>query len=468
MAHIERDFLGEKTVNSDYYGINTARALDNFPFSGYAQDRDLIISMAYVKHAAALTNVRAGYMDARCGEAVIRACEELEKGMLHDEIVVDPFQGGAGTSLNMNFNEVIANRANEILGSPAGSYSPVDPLDHVNMHQSTNDVYPTAVRVAVLFKLSRLEDNISSFQGSLQKKEQEFADIVKLGRTEMRDALPMTLGMEFGAWAEAVSRDRWRIFKCRERIKTVNLGGTALGTGLGAPRDYIFKVTDTLRSLTGLKISRAENLVDATQNADQFSEISGMLRTYAVDLMKIAGDLRILSMGPGGGPAEIALPPLQKGSSIMPGKINPVLPEAVIQIALRVISNDSAAAIAAGSGNLELNHLMPFISFCTLESLSLLENVTAVFDRLCIRGIKADGGRCLGLVEKSPSSAAVFIGTLGYAAVEKIVAEALSSGKTVKDIMVEKKILTSEEIDTSLSPWNMRKLGTEHKEGDEK
>ena len=464
MKRTEKDFLGEVIVDGRYYGIATRRAMTNFPFSGYRQDEDLIKAMVLVKHAAAQANYDLGYMDKEAAAALIQACEEMEKGDLAHEIVVDPFQGGAGTSLNMNFNEVLANRANEILGKPLGSYEPVTPLDHVNMHQSTNDVFPTAVKTAVLLKLQRLEEAVAQLQETLQKKEQEFAHVVKLGRTELRDAVPLTLGMEFGAYAEAVSRDRWRLFKSRERIKTVNLGGTAAGTGLGAPRDYIFEAVNRLRKLTGLKISRAENLVDNTQNCDQLTEVSGMIRTYAANLMKIANDLRIMSMGPAGGPAEITLPALQKGSTIMPGKINPVMAEAVVQVALRVISNDSLIATAAGSGNLELNHLMPLMSHALLESLRLLENVTVNFDKLCIRGISADGEKNLSLVKKSLSSAAVFIGKLGYKTVESLVLEAEKSGRPVEEIILEKELLSEDEIKELFSPFNMRKLGTEKSE----
>jgi len=327
------------------------------------------------------------------------------------------------------------------------------------MHQSTNDVYPTALKVAALNLLMELETNVSRLQEDLQQKEHEFRDVVKVGRTELTDAVPMTLGMTFGAFADAVARDRWRIFKSRERIKKVNLGGTAIGTGLGAPRDYILKVTDSLNRITGLPVSRAENMVDATQNMDSFVEVSGMLKAYATNLMKISSDLRLLSSGPATGIGEISLPPLQAGSSIMAGKINPVMPEAVTQTALRVMGNDQTITLASALGQLELNHLLPLLTHALLESLTLLINATKGLTDNCISGIESNRKRCRNHAEQSTTLATVLVPALGYDRVEKLLAEAKASKRTVREEVMFQKIALSEAIDELLSPKRLCKLG---------
>ncbi|WP_051249725.1 aspartate ammonia-lyase [Maridesulfovibrio zosterae] len=456
----ESDALGKMDIPSDvYYGIHTLRAVRNFPFSGYSMHPVFIRSFAMVKEACAVTNVELGYMDEEIGTAVIAACKDIASGNLHDQIVVDPFQGGAGTSTNMNFNEVIANRAIELLPVERGNCSLVHPLKHSNMHQSTNDVYPTALKVATLTFLIQLEEKITNLQQSLQNKEHEFRDVVKVGRTELNDAVPMTLGMTFGAFADAVARDRWRIFKSRERIKKVNLGGTAIGTGLGAPRDYILRVADRLKQITGLPVSRAENLIDATQNMDTFVEVSGLLKSYAANLMKISSDLRLLASGPETGIGEIVLPALQVGSSIMAGKVNPVMPEAVTQVALKVMGNDQTVTLAAACGQLELNHLMPLIAHSILESLTLLINATGAFDEKCIAGITADHARCKAHVERSYALATVLVSVLGYGRVEEIITAARKSGRSVREELIHQNIASPEDIDELLSPNRLCKLG---------
>jgi len=457
---IERDLLGERFLPDDvYYGIQTLRALENFPLSGLRWPPVFIKSFAIVKKACALVNIELGYLEKVKGDAIVKACDELIEGKLHDQILVDPFQGGAGTSTNMNFNEVIANRALELLGKKKGEYNYIHPLEHVNMHQSTNDVFPTASKVAVLFELRELETEIARLQETFQEKEREFRSVVKLGRTELQDAVPKTLGMEFSAYAEAVARDRWRIFKARERIKVVNLGGTAVGTGLGAPREYIFRVTDVLRDLTGLNIARSENLVDATQNLDSIVEVSGLLKTYAVNLLKISNDLRLLSSGPDGGIAEIKLPAVQPGSTIMPGKVNPVIAEAVGQVSLRVIANDEIVSYAAGLGQLELNQFHPLLTYALLESLQLLKSVTRVFAEKCVKGITSNETRCRELVEKSKTIATVLVPILGYEKVKEIVEEAKRRGCTVIDLLIHDKIMEEEKVKELLSPKRMYKLG---------
>ncbi|TYB32061.1 MAG: aspartate ammonia-lyase [Candidatus Mcinerneyibacterium aminivorans] len=456
----EKDYLGKVKIQKDkYYGIHTKRALKNFPISDYKIDSTFIKSFAYIKHAAALTNKEYGYLDSKLADSIVQACTEIENGKFHEQIVVDPFQGGAGTSTNMNFNEVIANRANEILGYEKGSYSAVDPLDHVNKHQSTNDVFPSALQVAVLFGLHDLEKEIMKLQDSLQKKEQTFRHILKIGRTQLQDAVPVTLGMEFGAWANAVSRDRWRIFKSRERIKPLNLGGTAVGTGLGAPKKYIFKVVENLKDLTGLTIARAENLIDATQNKDSLVEVSGMLKAYGSNLLKITSDLRLLSSGPKAGINEISLPRVQKGSSIMPTKINPVILESVSQIALKVINNDNLVGQIAGLGNLEINQFLPLMMHTLMETLKILISGTNILREKCIKGIEANEKVAKEYALNSKTIATIFVPKLGYEKVEHIIKKSIEENKTIKNVILEEELMEEDEIDEMLSPWNMYKLG---------
>lgn len=456
----ERDGLGRLDVPAGaYWGVHTLRAVRNFPFSGYRLHPAFIRAFAQVKLACAKANTRLGFLPEAVGRAVMDACAELASGELADQIVVDAFQGGAGTSTNMNFNEVIAGRAAELLGGDRGDRTLVRPLGHVNMHQSTNDVYPTALKVAALTMLIDLEKAVGRFQEALQEREAAFRNVVKVARTELTDAVPMTLGMTFGAFAEAAARDRWRIFKCRERLKRVNLGGTAIGTGLGAPRDYILSVAAHLAAVTGLPVSRAENLVDATQNMDVFVEVSGMLKACAATVMKIASDLRLLSSGPDAGFGEISLPPLQAGSSIMAGKINPVMPEAATQAAIRVMANDQAVTMAASLGQLELNHLLPLITHSLLESLTLL---TAACDGLtdhCVKGVEARADRCRTHVEQSSALATVLVPFLGYERVGELVAGARRAGRTVAEHAVRIGVADPDTLKRLLSPRQLCKLG---------
>ncbi|MRR36728.1 aspartate ammonia-lyase, partial [bacterium] len=362
----EKDSLGFRDIPDEcFYGIHTKRALDNF--GPGTHDGLFIKSYLQVKKAAALVNAELEYLDHERAGFIVSAIDDLlEKGSFQD-IVVNPLSGGAGTSLNMNINEVIANRALEKASRKKGDYGYIHPVNHVNLHQSTNDTYPSAFRIAVLMHLERLEKELTDLQESLQAKEKEFANIVKLGRTELQDALPMTAGMQFSAYAEALARDRWRIFKARERIKVLNIGGTAIGTGFNAPQKFIFSVIEKLRNITRLNITRAENMLDATQNLDPVVEVSGLMKTLAVNLMKISQDVRLLSSGPAGGIGELIIEPLQEGSSIMPGKINPVMLEFVTQTALLVMAHDSAIAHASGLGNLELNQFYPLVATLMLE-----------------------------------------------------------------------------------------------------
>ena len=456
----ETDSLGEFHVPQDaLYGIHTARAQQNFPLTGFPCSPALIRGMALVKLACAQTNAGLGYLEADLADAIARACHELASGQHHESVIVDALQGGAGTSLNMNVNEVIANRAEEILGGQRGQYRKIHPVHHVNRHQSTNDVYPTALRIAAIESLHRLEKAIAALQTAFQNKENEFAGFVKVGRTQLQDACPITLGAEFSAWAEALGRDRWRVFKCEERLRVVNLGGTAIGTGLTAPRDYIFRVTEKLREVTRLGLSRAENLVDATQNADVLVEVSGILKAHAVNLFKISSDLRLLASGPHAGLGELRLPAVQVGSSVMPGKVNPVICEAVGQSALQVISQDMAVTLAAQSGQLELNAFMPLIAHALLGNLSLLERASTIFRERCIEGIQANAERCNSLLENSHAQVTALVPTLGYELAAEVAKEAQQTQQTIRSVVLARGLIDPQVLDHLLSADAMTALG---------
>jgi len=459
-VRLERDLLGEFAVPLfAAYGIHTARALANFPLSGRTVHPELTRAMVQVKRACARANMETGHLPLHVGEAVLSACDEALEGLLPEIGVTDALQGGAGTSANMNVNEVLANRAEEILGGRRGDYARVHPIHHVNLHQSTNDVFPTAVKVAAIHLLRRLEKSLAALQTAFQDKEREFASVVKMGRTQLQDACPITLGAEFSAYGEALSRDRWRVFKCEERLRVVNLGGTAVGTGLTAPRDYIFCVVDKLREDTGLGLSRAENLVDATQNADCFVEVSGILKAAAVNLFKISSDLRLLSSGPKAGLGEIHLPEVQAGSSIMPGKVNPVICEAVGQAALRVMALDGLTASAAMSGQLELNAFLPVLADALLESLSLLSAACDLFRTRCVTGVAADPAACEEHVHKSAATLAALVPAIGYEAATDVAREVRATGKTVPQAVLDRGLVPAEELRRLLSAENMTMLG---------
>jgi len=457
---VERDLLGEVEVPAGaYYGIHTERALRNFPVSSFAVPPELIGALAEVKQACAAANIQAGLLDVRIGGAIIAAAKEVAGGALASQFVVDAFQGGAGTSTNMNMNEVLANRAIEILGGQKGEYGIVDPLSHVNLSQSTNDVYPTALKVAAIRLVIALSEAVARLQGALQKKEQEFAGILKLGRTEMRDAVPITLGQEFGAFAEAFARDRWRLFKVEERLRQVNLGGTAIGTGLNAKREYIYAAIDELQNITGLGIARAENMVDLTQNADVFVEVSGLVKAAAVNLTKVSSDMRLLSMGPRGGLAEIKLPGLQEGSSIMPDKVNPVITEMATSVAFQVMSLDHAITLAASSGQLELNAFLPLIAFNLLTELKLLKNAVSIFRTHLVEGVEADEKRCRQWLEESLCLATALAPYVGHEKAGEISKAARAGGKTIAEAAVETGYFSQEEIEAIFQPRELTRPG---------
>ena len=457
---IEKDSIGEKAVPEDaYYGIHALRGKENFSVCDDMPHRELIWAMAMVIKACAWANWKLEILEEQKAMAIIKACSELAEGNLDNQIIVPALSGGAGTSINMNINEVIANRALEVLGFEKARYEFINPIEDVNMNQSTNDVFPTAVKVAVIRLLRELAREVALLQGELQKKEKEFSKVLKIGRTQMQDAVPVTVGQEFSAWAEALARDWWRINKAEERVRQVNLGGTAVGSGLNCPKAYIEIAIEKLREFTRLPVAKAENLFEATQNTDTFSEVSGFLKTLAVDLIKIASDLRFLSSGPLGGIGEIKLPPVQVGSSIMPGKVNPVIPEMVTQVGIKVIASDLAISYACSLGNLELNPFLPLIAHELIGSLKTLKETCKVFRERCVNGITVDIDRCRKLLDSSCGIITAFSPYIGYEICAKIYKEAVKTGRRVEDILVEKGLFSKEQIEKITSPEELTTPG---------
>jgi len=437
------------------------RAIENFPLSDRHVHPELIRAYGAVKHACALTNQSLGVWDddPAKGEAIVRACRELANGEGMEHIVVDALQGGAGTSTNMNVNEVLANRALEILGGPRGDYKRVSPLDDINRHQSTNDTYPTALKLAAIRLLRRLEEKLVAVQEAFQQKEKDLAHVVKVGRTQLQDAVLVTLGREMGAYSEAFSRDRWRVYKCEERLRVVNLGGTAIGTGLGAPRQYIFLVVETLREITGIGFARAENLIDITQNQDVFVEVSGILKACATSLLKVSTDLRLLSSGPDAGFGEIRLPAVQAGSSIMPGKVNPVIPEAVSQAAMLVMGYDQTIAAACAAGNLELNPFLPLVAHCLLDSIDILANACEILRTRCVESLQADEERCRAHVHGSTAIVTALVPAIGYENACALARRTKETSKSIRDLCVEEGWLDEATFDHLIKPEAVCRLG---------
>ncbi|KAF2955945.1 aspartate ammonia-lyase [Marinitoga sp. 38H-ov] len=447
---IEKDFIGEVEIPNDvYYGIHTYRALNNFPSTGEKLNDSFIWALFMIKKAAAILNFELGYLGEKEKNSIVQACDEWE--ILKDHIVVDPLSGGAGTSINMNINEVIANRATELLG---GKYI-IHPLDHVNMHQSTNDVFPTAGKIAIIKELRELVDNVIKLQDSIQVKEKEYIKIRKIGRTQLMDAVPILLGQEFGAWADALSRDRWRLYKVEERIRSVNIGGTAIGTGIAAPKEYILKITNKVREITKIGIAKAENLIDATQNLDVFSEVSGLLKSLSVNLIKISNDIRILGSN---AVNEIILPKVQAGSSIMPGKVNPVIPEYVIQLSASVISFDNLITYSSSMGNLELNHLTPMIIHYTLKSIDFLKKATYSLKNY-IDLIHPNEKKCEENLIKSFTLVTPLIEMFGYDEVSNALKESNFDIEETVKYLAEKKNLKFEEIMNKINSNKAAGLG---------
>ena len=457
----ETDLIGSKQIPADtLWGIHTARAVENFPLSGEKVHSELIKAYGDVKLACAQINHQLGFWenDAKA-DAIEKACFEMSAGLLFDHIIIDALQGGAGTSTNMNVNEVIANRALQISGKNPGDHDFISPLDDINLHQSTNDTYPTAVKIAAIRLLRNLEQQVVELQEAFQQKEKEFAHVVKIGRTQLQDAVLTTLGREMSAYAEAFNRDRWRIYKCEERLRVINLGGTAIGTGLGAPKKFIFRVTDCLRENTNIGLARAENLIDGTQNADVFTEVSGILKACATNLLKISNDLRLMSSGPNAGLNEINLPEVQAGSSIMPGKVNPVIPEAVAQVAMIVMGNDQVISQATASGNLELNQFMPLIAHKILQSIDLLEKACTMFREKCVNGIAANEENCKKSVESSTAIITALVPKLGYKNAEKIIQLTEEENISVKQAAINSRLISEKEFEELITPEAVCKLG---------
>jgi aspartate ammonia-lyase len=458
---IEHDALGTREVPDDaLYGIHTVRAVENFGEVRWRVHERLIEAFGDVKLACARTNHRLGFLTDDQMSGLEIACERMSRGDLNDSIIIDGFQGGAGTSTNMNVNEVLANVALTAMGHAPGEYAYLHPLDHVNLHQSTNDTYPTALRVATVRALRTLTTSIVRLQESFQTAERRCADVVKVGRTEMQDAVLVTLGREMGAYAEAFTRDRWRMFKCEERIRSANLGGTAVGTGITAPRKYIFQATEELRGITGLHIARSENLVEATQNQDAFVEVAGMTKALAANLIKVGNDLRLLSSGPRAGFGEIRLPELQEGSSIMPGKVNPVMPEMAVQAGIAVYGYENMIAMAIASGSLELNAFMPIVAYALLNSLELLDRTCERLARLCVDGIEANDERCNELVDSSLAAGTALVPLLGHERTSELVRKASETGRSLRDVVIESGLISDDQWSDLTSPERVNALGT--------
>ncbi len=452
----EHDSLGDKEVPVNaYYGIQTLRALENFPISGIRQYSEFIIATALIKKAAAMTNMETGKLDRRRGIAISKAAEEIIKGKLHDQFVVDVFQAGAGTSHNMNANEVIANRAIEILCGTKGDYSVIHPNDHVNMSQSTNDVFPSAMRIAAVIATDKLMSELEGLSKALHSKGKEFDRIIKSGRTHLQDAVPIRLGQEFKAYGVIIDNVSKEIMHARERLIVLGIGGSAVGTGVNTHPRYQNKILLHLGRLTGIKFTGSKNLIASMQSMGDFLMFSGVLRLLAVELIKIANDLRLMSSGPRTGLAEIRLPAVQPGSSIMPGKVNPVMAEVLNMTAFQVIGNDTAITLAAQAGQLELNVMMPVINYNLQQSIHLLTNVIKVFTDRCVKGIEASGDRCREFAERSPGLATILNQVIGYEAAAGIAKEALLSGKTIRELVVEKGILSQKDADKLLDPSRM-------------
>jgi len=460
-TRIEKDSLGTKEVSADLlYGIQTLRAVENFPVSGWRFPRSFIRALSLIKKCAAQVNMDLGFLDQKVGEAIRQSASEAAEGKWDDQFPVDIFQTGSGTSTNMNANEVIASRANEILGGQRGAKSPVHPNDHVNRGQSSNDVIPTAIHVAALESLVKeLVPALEVLQGSLAEKANAFDGILKIGRTHLQDAVPMRLGQEFGGYASQVAHGVQRVKNCIPHLAELALGGTAVGTGLNANPAFIEGVIKKLGSETGLPFVGAPSRFEALAGRDACVEASGALKTVAVSLMKIANDLRWLSSGPRCGIGEIELPSLQPGSSIMPGKVNPVIPEAVAMVCAQVIGADVAITVGGQSGNFELNVMKPMIAHNLLSSISILANVSRLMADRCVKGIKANKVIAEGFIEKSLAMCTALAPKVGYDKAAEIAKEAYATGKTVRQVVLEKKMLSEKELETLLDARAMTEPG---------
>lgn len=453
----EKDVLGEVKVRLNaYYGAFTQRARDNFQISGIKAHNEFLAALATIKKAAAMANIELRQLDEKLGNAVINAADEVLKGKFGNEFVLDVYQAGAGTPFNMNMNEVIANRATEILGGRLGQYI-VNPNNHVNMAQSTNDVIPTAARISILLLLKELLSESKNFESSLRKKSGEFNEILKVGRTHWEDAVPITLGQEFESYAVSVAKSVERISNSAEELKELGIGGTAVGTGITAHPEFHKAIVKNLSQLLNINFKTSNNLIELTQNYNCFVSFSGALKMLAIDLFRISNNLSILNSGPKGGIAEIILPDVEPGSSIMPGKINPSIPECVIMVCYDVMGKDKTVELAAQYSILELNVMCPIIAYNVLQSMKLLANTLKMFRELCIDGIRADEQRCRELLEKSTATATALNPYLGYHVVSKIVKEAIRENKTIKEIILKYNLIEENNLNKILGPEEMTK-----------
>ena len=454
-TRVEHDLIGERSVPADaYYGVHTLRALENFPITGTAISiyPDLVAAYACVKQAAAIANAELGLLDERRSTAIRLACEEVREGKLLEHFVVDVIQGGAGTSTNMNANEVIANRALELLGHQKGDYQQLHPLDHVNLSQSTNDTYPTAVKLALQLGIRRLVEELKYLRRCFEEKAQEFGGVLKVGRTQLQDAVPMTLGQEFAAYAVTIGEDEQRLAEAAALVREINLGATAIGTGITTHPDYAALVTTRLSEVSGFDFLVSPNLVEATQDAGAFVQLSGVLKRVAVKLSKTCNDLRLLSSGPRAGLGEITLPAVQAGSSIMPGKVNPVIPEVVNQVAFEVIGNDMTVTMAAEAGQLELNAFEPVIAHSLFKSLAHLAAGCRTLADRCVKGIGANSTRARQLLDDSTALVTALNPFIGYARASEIAQEALRTHARVYDLVLAKGYMTRAQLDEILQP----------------
>lgn len=457
---VEKDSIGTKEIPSDvYYGVQTLRAAENFPITGLKLNSEMVTSLAYIKKACAISNCEAGVMTKEVADAICQACDEILAGNLREYFIVDPIQGGAGTSMNMNANEVIANRANEILGGALGAYDMVHPNDHVNYGQSTNDVIPTAGKMTILLLLKGALAELHRLHEALEAKADEFDGVIKMGRTQMQDAVPVRLGQEFRAYAATVLRSTKRIEETMKEMLVVNMGGTAIGTGINADEAYFAQIVPNLAKVSGMDFVQAEDLIDSTQNLDSFSAISGSLKACALTLSKISNDLRLMSSGPRTGFGEINLPAKQNGSSIMPGKVNPVIPEVVTQVAYHIVGNDAAVTMAVEAGQLELNAFEPVIFYSLFNSITTLQNAVTTFIDNCISGITANEDRCRALVEGSVGIITALCPHLGYQASADIAKKSLKTGESVRDLILSTGLLSAEDLDNILDPVHMTEPG---------
>ena len=457
---MEKDSIGVKDVPENvYYGVHSLRAAENFHITGLYMHPEIIRSLAYIKKASAITNCEVGTLDKSIAEAICKACDEVIAGKFQHDFIVDPIQGGAGTSLNMNANEVIANRAIELLGGQKGDYSIVNPNDHVNCGQSTNDVIPTAGKMTSLRLLENLKKELKRLHEAFCEKAREFDHVIKMGRTQMQDAVPIRLGQEFQAYSVAIMRDIHRMDKAMDEMRTLNMGGTAIGTGINADKGYLKRIVPNLSEISGMDFVQAFDLIDSTQSLDPFVAVSGAIKACAVTLSKIANDLRLMSSGPRAGFGEITLPARQNGSSIMPGKVNPVIPEVVNQVAFNIIGNDMTITMAAEAGQLELNAFEPIVFYCLFQSIDTLAYAVETFVDNCVKGITANEERCRYLVENSIGVITAICPYVGYQKAADIAKAALQTGSSIRELILKEHLLTEEELNKILDPVNMTEPG---------